>query len=170
MTTIATRLLSPSIEEDVQGASHRDQNLPLGNIADEFLEEPDSELAIQGSMADSTTQYIVYRQNYYLQGLTLQSSNSLSGNVIKYLHGTPSNDLGAPNGFPNSSPFPNCLVHSALLTWYWPRQGPASLPGTVPMKRYLTEDLAERYVIFSFNQLDIGNWARYNGCICELDL
>lgn len=150
----------------------------MSDMTDEFLDKQDLELAVQGSLADSAMTYTVCRQEYYLRGLTLQSSNSLPRNVMQTSHGKPSDDLEVP-GIPNVSISPlNCPVHGGILTGFdtaalaFTRQGtaPACMPNQTPMERHLTEGLAERYTIFNLNESNTADWARCNGCSCGPNL
>jgi hypothetical protein len=142
----------------------------VSHTADEFLDEEGAEFIVQGGFADVAMKHAVHRQEYYLQGLTLQSSNGLPGVVMQTSHETLCNVLQAPNNTLNTSPSPNCPVHNILLAEYHSRQGPAPLAGPIPMERYLEEGVADRYAIFNLNKSNTGDWARYNGCTCRLDL
>ena len=151
----------------------------MSDITDEFLDKQDLELAVQGSLADSAMTYTVRRQEYYLCGLTLQSSNSLPGNVMQTSRGKPGNNLGAPSGLPSASISPlNCPVHAGVLPGFdtaalaFTNHGtePAHMPNQTPMERYLTEGLAERYTVVNLNESDTADWARCNGCTCGPNL
>jgi len=151
----------------------------MSDIPDEFLDKQDLELAVQGSLVDSAMTYTVRRQEYYLRGLTLQSSNSLPGNVMQTSQGKPGNDLGASSGLSNTSiPLLNCPVHGGVLPGFdtaalaFTSHGtaPAYMPNQTAMERYLTEGLAERYTIVNLNESNTADWARCNGCTCGPNL
>lgn len=150
----------------------------MSDITDEFLDKQDLELTVQDPLADSVMTYTVRRQEYYLRGLTLQSSTSLPGNVMQTSHGKPGDDLEVP-GIPNVSISPlNCPVHGGILTGFDTaalaftrhRTTPAYMPNQTPIERYLTEGLAERYTIVNLNESNTADWARCNGCTCGPNL
>lgn len=179
ITTSPSRLSSPFVKQDVQATSRGDQSLSMGDITDEFIDKQDLELAAQGSLADFPMIYTVRRQEYYLRDLTLQSSNSLPGNVMQTSYRKPGNDLGASSRLPNTSISPiNCPVHgsvcpgfdTAALAFTSHGMAPAYMPNQTPMERYLTEGPAERYTIVNLNEPNTTDWARYNRCTCGPNL
>jgi hypothetical protein len=160
-----TRASSIEGEQDQRSASHKASGFPkIKDTYDWF----DAEAALAERPADFWTPHVKHRQEQDLSGLTLQASNNdILDNELEtskeVIEAIPQKQIRA------------CPVHGALFAGLYGDTdllpNPSQETGPMPIQRYVAEGLAERYALLSSNQTETGGeWARYSGCRCGVEL